>query len=438
MTLRFFIFCLVFLGLGQALATEDSSQTRLNILTSFPPEFYIPFKQAFEQLEPGIRLNIRNKKTTAGVAFLQRKADTEIDIFWASAPDAFSILARAGLLQNINDIEFPFPPSLQNFPLKADTHVGFALSGYGIMLNKTYLRKYQLDYPQSWADLARPEYYSHLALSSPSRSGTTHLMIETILQTYGWKEGWRLILQIGGNAATITARSYGVPEGVQQGRFGLGFVIDFLSQRIESDNIEFIYAAETHFLPASIAMLKQSQNRDAATTFIEFVLSPPAQKLLQHKSIARLPIDPAAYATSQLPLNPFSLEPTNNAKTFDSQLSQQRYPLINLLFDHFITFQLSDLKRIHGKLIRAQLRISNNPELGEVWQTRLQQAREMLTRMPLSEAMSQNSDLLLQLRQIRQSSSISGFLPSPLAKLKQDWSDSLQQSEAIIDRLLAQ
>ena len=94
MTKRLFAFNLIVYTLLQVAYADESRVTHLNILTSFPPDFYTPFKQSFEDLEPGIQLDIRNKKTTAGIAFLQRQAPTDIDIFWASAPDAFSILAQ--------------------------------------------------------------------------------------------------------------------------------------------------------------------------------------------------------------------------------------------------------------------------------------------------------------------------------------------------------
>ena len=47
----------------------------------------------------------------------------------------------------------------------------------------------ELPAPREWTDLARPEYYGHLVISAPSRSGTTHLTVEVILQAYGWEKG---------------------------------------------------------------------------------------------------------------------------------------------------------------------------------------------------------------------------------------------------------
>jgi hypothetical protein len=104
---------------------------------------------------------------------------------------------------------------------------GQALAGYGLMWNTRYLQAHKLAAPKEWADLTKAVYHGHVATSSPSRSGTTHLTFETILQGEGWDKGWNQILQIAGNCAAVTERSFGVPDGVQNGQFGIGLVIDF-------------------------------------------------------------------------------------------------------------------------------------------------------------------------------------------------------------------
>ena len=81
------------------------------------------------------------------------------------------------------------------------------------------------------------------AISSPSRSGTTHLTVETILQGEGWNKGWEQLLAICANSAAITERSFGVPDGVNNGQFGIGLVIDFfgLAGKYSGFPVEFAY-----------------------------------------------------------------------------------------------------------------------------------------------------------------------------------------------------
>ncbi len=436
--LRVTLYISAFLINSSWASTTSEPKAKLNILTSFPPAFYQPFQQLFERIHPEIELNIRNKKTTAGLNYLQRQTDHQIDLFWASAPDAFEILDQSQLLEQINNVPFQFPAELHGYPLKniKNHYLGFALSGYGIIFNRSYARQYQLPLPKSWQDLTNPAYFSHLALSSPSRSGTTHLMIEMILQHYGWDKGWQLILQMAGNAATITARSYGVPEGVKQGRFGLGLVIDFLSRQIASENIEFIYADETRFLPASIALLKTSSDKHNATLFIQFLLSRQGQELLQTKAISRLPIDPELYAHNLNPLNPYSLEPENFSKTFNAIQSRQRYQLVNTVFDHFITFQLSTLQRVWKKVIQAQELLDNTPSGNGKRRQELSRIRIELTTIPLSEQQMHDKNYAENSAADGSNFSTSSFLPNALTPLKSSWLKTLSEAEQSLEKIL--
>ncbi len=425
---------LIFISLF--LATPINAVTQLNVLTSFPPDFYQTFETAFEQQYPHIDVQFRNKKTTSGIKYLQRQNNHNIDIFWASAPDAFEILNASKLLEPLKEITFNFPNTLLNYPLKEEQqhYVGFALSGYGIMFNKNYLEQHQLNIPKSWLDLTKPEYYSHLALSSPSRSGTTHLMIEMILQQYGWDRGWQVIMQLAGNVATITARSYGVPEGILQHRFGLGLVIDFFAHKIDSPNIAFEYASESRFLPASIALLKNANNRANAITFIKFVLSDAGQNLLNKPNIARLPINPQAYTDKTQAINPYLQQNNATKRKFNSSLSTQRYELVNQIFDHFITFQLKTLQRLWGKIYTLEKKYTGNSDSSIAKQNDIKRLKNSLISLPISKEISLKPAVYDSLSK-NTLSAVEGYLPMPILSYKQQWLRELNDIEHTLEKL---
>jgi ABC-type Fe3+ transport system substrate-binding protein len=77
------------------------------------------------------------------------------------------------------------------------------------MWNTRYVQANKLPEPKDWSDLAKAAYFDHVAISAPSRSGTTHLTIETILQGEGWDKGWRSVKEMAGNFRQITERSFG-------------------------------------------------------------------------------------------------------------------------------------------------------------------------------------------------------------------------------------
>jgi ABC-type Fe3+ transport system substrate-binding protein len=242
-------------------------------------------------------------------------------------------------------------------------YYGQALAGYGIMWNTRYLAANKLTEPKEWADLTRPEYHGHVATSSPSRSGTTHLTVETILQGEGWQKGWAQMLAIGGNCAAITERSFGVPDGVSNGQYGVGLVIDFFGLAAKNSGfpVEFVYPSVTAIVPANIGLVTGAKNADMGRRFIQFALSEDGQLLLLDPKISRLPVLPKTYdkAPKGYP-NPYA--GTIKAKVnFDSELSDERYYLVSSLFDHTITFRHKELAAATKAIGEAAAKLAAKP-----------------------------------------------------------------------------
>ncbi|MCU0898176.1 MAG: extracellular solute-binding protein [Burkholderiales bacterium] len=321
---------------------------QVTVVTSFPKELTDAYKKAFEAKNPGAKVEILNKNTVAGVAYVRELAPgSRPDVFWASAPDAFEVLANDKLLEKYDPGVAGIPAKIGSYPVNDPEgfYRGQALAGYGIMWNTRYLKANKLPEPREWSDLVRPVYFGHVATSSPSRSGTTHLTVETILQGEGWEKGWAQLLQIGGNSAAITERSFAVPDGVSNGQYGLGLVIDFfgLAAKASGFPVEFVYPSVTAIVPANIALIAGAKNPDLGKRFIAFTLSEEGQLVLLDPKVMRLPVLPKTYekAPKGFP-NPYAgtIKPKVN---FDSTLSEERYYLVSSLFDQTITFRHKEL-----------------------------------------------------------------------------------------------
>ncbi len=409
---RIFSICLIVMlahfALGPAaLAGEKTRGVR--VITSFPPQFLEPFQRAFKARYPDFSLEFMQRKTTTAVADILSERH-RADVLWASAPDAFEILKRAGRLAAVNPRPTGAPDLIAGYPVNDPdlTYLGFALSGYGFVYNPSYLSERGLPVPKGWSDLAAPIYAEHIGITSPSRSGTMHLMVEAILQVYGWDRGWGIWSEIGGNLATVTARSFGVSAGVARGRFGLGPSIDFLAypEGMPDGSTQFALPDETLFVPASIAILTGAANRGGAERFVDFVLSPEGQALLLDPAIARLPISPAVYPPSgTVEGNPFQHEGLFAKGLFDAKLSADRYELVNIIFDEMVTFRRSELRRMWQSVraLESILLRRSDPELAKI----VSAARSALTRPPLSGAEAMELERWKDLMRIRRG------LPTP-------------------------
>lgn len=355
----------------------------VTVITSFPKELTQVYKNAFEKANPDVRLEILNKNTVQGIAYVRElAAGQRPDVFWASAPDAFEVLANLKLLDDVADLANKAAPAkVGNYPINDPQghYLGQALAGYGLMWNTRYMAAHKLPAPAQWVDLTKPVYFGHVAMSSPSRSGTTHLTVETMLQGLGWEQGWTQLLRIAGNCAAITERSFGVPDGVNNGQFGIGLVIDFfgLSSKYSGFPVEFVYPDVTAVVPANIALLSGGKNPAEAKKFIAYAVSSAGQQLLYEPKISRLPILPPAMMGGKTPSgypNPYEIAKRAKVR-FDSELSESRYNVVSSMFDQTITFRLKDLQAATKAIDDAAVALAKKPNANGV--ALLKQAREL-------------------------------------------------------------
>jgi ABC-type Fe3+ transport system substrate-binding protein len=385
--------------IGAALLTGSAfaQSGKVTVVTSFSKDVTDPFKQAFEKAHPGVTLDVQNRNTNAGVKFIEEtKANNQVDVFWASAPDAFEVLKGKSLLQKHKPNAEGIPDKIGSYPINdpENFYSGFAASGYGIMWNDRYAKANKLPEPKDWQDLAKPVYFDHVAMAAPSRSGTTHLTIETILQGEGWDQGWRTLKEMSGNFRQITERSFGVPEAVNSGQVGFGIVIDFFAFSAQASGfpVKFVYPTVTTIVPANVAVVASAPNKAGAEAFVDYLVSPAGQEVLLEPSIRRLPVNPAVYAKAPADYpNPFR-DPSLGARVkFDVNVSEKRTNAVDVLYDQTITFQLDALKAATKAIHDAEAAIvkKDNAEA----KTLVKEARGLVAAMPITEQQASSPEI---------------------------------------------
>lgn len=371
-----------------AVFAQGGLEDKLVIVTSFSKDLTQPFAKAFEAAHPGTKVEFQSRNTTAGVAYVRETRSAPPDLFWASAPDAFEVLKKGGLLT-------PYKPNATGIPDRIGAYAtndadgyffGFAASGYGIMHNTRYLAANKLPPPKQWDDLKKPAWFGHVGISAPSRSGTTHLTVEAILQGEGWDKGWTSLLEIGGNLAQVSDRSFGVPDAVNSGQYGAGIVIDFfgLSAKASGFPVEFVYPTLTAIVPANVGIVAGARNPRAARAFVDFLLSDKGQQVLLDPKISRLPVKPAAYASAPAGYpDPFTDATLGAGMKFDAVLSEARYELVNALYDRLITFRLKDLNGAWKAIHAAEATLARKASADGA--KLLAEARKLASSVPLTD-----------------------------------------------------
>jgi phosphoglycerate transport regulatory protein PgtC len=423
----FIVFCYVSLLANQVHSAPVNQAEQLIILTSFPEPVSEKLASIFKQQHPNIRVRFLYKKTPAAITHLQLKMWPKPDLIMASAVDALDWLSRANLLQpyQVND-RLNYTP--------------FGYSGYGFMWNKTYFQQQQLAEPLNWQQLLQPKYQGHIAMSSPMRSGTTHVIVEMILQEMGWREGWAYLQQLGGNLATVTARSAGVSQGIIRQRFGMGLVIDYFAftKQFSNPDIGFNYSSPTNFLPMSIGIVKESEASINAKKFVSSLLSEQGQEVLLTPVVSRYPINQALL--TQQPEHMLAKHRAEQKYTinYDHTLAVRRYHLVNALFEHLITYRLPFLQQAWAKIyvlqqLLAQSSLQLSDQLNEQPSSKLNlQLSERLTKViselksvPFSELQLTNTKLLNKFTKPTPGSALS-IQQIVLQKNWQLWSNQLK------------
>jgi hypothetical protein len=133
------------------------------VVTSFPKELTEAYKKAFRGRNPGIKIEILNKNTTARHRLHQGTAGGPApDVMWASAPDAFEVLARDKLLQPAPRSRTPQAPAkIGNYPLN-DPEAMYLRPGAGGLrpdVEHALHGANKVPAPKEWADLVKPEYF---------------------------------------------------------------------------------------------------------------------------------------------------------------------------------------------------------------------------------------------------------------------------------------
>ena len=294
-----------------------SDTQKLYIITPYPETFARTIIAEFQR-RTGIEVGLSFKATSTLVDHLIANEGRGADVVWMSSPVGIYELNSNGLLATDPD------------------DCVFAYSRFGVMWRHDLLDKRSLAAPHAWTDLADPRYLNEVAMSAPSRSGTTAVFVEAVLQSEGWQRGWALLQELGGNLVTVTARSIGVREGLLQGRFAVGVGIDFLAKTTVDGPtpLRFLASPTGYLLPASVCALKNAENPEAAKALVAFLRSPPGQALLVDPLTQRVSLDEARHELAQQ---------AGGFKTFDTELAGRRRGLVAVLFDQLITYRREDL-----------------------------------------------------------------------------------------------
>jgi iron(III) transport system substrate-binding protein len=155
------------------------------------------------------------------------------------------------------------------------TYFGSKLVTTGIVVNTAAKSR-----PTSWADLDKAEYKGQIAMPSPLYSGAAAIMLGTMTERHDL--GWPFFEKLKANNAVAVRGNGAVLTTVASGEKPYGILVDFMAfnAKAKGSPVDFIFPKEGNpAVTEPVAILKTTQNPDAARAFVDFILSDDGQKL---------------------------------------------------------------------------------------------------------------------------------------------------------------
>ncbi|HTH44541.1 MAG TPA: extracellular solute-binding protein [Oxalicibacterium sp.] len=365
---------------------QDAPRDKLLVLTSYPDQMTALYKSAFEKTHPGVQVEMRRSRSADALKTLRQPDQGKVDVYWAAAQRNFIALAKDGAFRHLDMPLGGLPIGIGGFPISdpAAYYAAFEVAAYGFAIDPARLQKKGLPQPKDWTDLTDPAWQDEIILPQASKVGFAPMMVEVLLQSYGWERGWRILHAIGANAQLLGEHGDNIADEIGKGQASVGLSIDFpINAAIaKGAPMRFIYPSVNGYSPAHVAIMRQAPHAQQAEAFVSFVLSAEGQKLLFDPAIRRLPARPSVYAnkpegsfdpfTADMPL-PFVFNPGR---------ALARQNLDKLLFDVLITdtqLQLRDTLKTIAKAERLA-ESSGDPSLKQ----KAQEARRLACAMPFN------------------------------------------------------
>ncbi|MGG4495510.1 ABC transporter substrate-binding protein [Brevibacillus reuszeri] len=259
-------------------AGTSSKELTLYVAESFDKAL----SKSFEE-KTKIKVNIVHVATGDLIAKIQAERNNpHWDVTWFDGATSMQSLNKQGLLlKDWSPANIANYTSLGKELIPADrsfypTHVTGAAA---IAYNTNLVPKDQA--PKDWNDLLEPQFKDSIAMNDPSVSGPTYPFVAGILQQFGEVKGKQYFQELKANGLKTFPKNPNTLQSLLTGATKAIMIQDtaILNAKAKGDPVEIVYPSSgVPMLYGNIAVSPKASNMDAAKQFVEYVLSPEAQK----------------------------------------------------------------------------------------------------------------------------------------------------------------
>jgi iron(III) transport system substrate-binding protein len=267
-------------GFGLAIALAGAAAAdpggKLTVYTSQPSSQIAKVIAAFNKAHPKVQVSLYRSGTTEVMNRLQAEfaaGRPQADVVLVADAVATTQLKNDGRLAAYAGAPAGKLPSALADPDK--TFFGTKLITTGIVYNTKLVSAA----PGSWNDLLPPAIAGKTILAHPLYSGAAVIHVGTLAQHEDF--GWRYFEKLAKGGAIAAKGNGAVIEAVARGEKAYGVIIEYMAfnAKLKGSPVDFAFPREgVSAITQPVAILKTTQNMEAARAFVDWQLSEEAQR----------------------------------------------------------------------------------------------------------------------------------------------------------------
>jgi len=266
-----------------ALAAVAAAQENVMVLYGAPDRDWVAAVAAKFEKDTGIKTPwIRASSNEMYAKIEAEKANPQGDVWFGGTGDPHFDAAEKGLLEPYCS---PMMSQLHEFmrdPIGGCRVTGLYAGPLGWGVNEALLKKLGKPMPQTWDDLAKPEYKGLIAVANPNTSGTSYTMVATILQLKGEEKGWEYLAKLHKNVAQYSKSGSAPGQLAGQGEVAIAiiFLHDVVMFAEEGFPLKAVPPADgTGYEIGGLSLIKGAPHKENAKKFIDWALTPGTQAI---------------------------------------------------------------------------------------------------------------------------------------------------------------
>lgn len=258
--------------------TEDETLSgNIVLYTSQPEEDAQILIDEFNSIYPDITVDVFRSGTEEVVSKIlaeKQAGEVQADVLLVADNVTYETLKEQDLLEVYESPELEGIP--EDYIDEDNMYTGTKVITTGIVYNTDLISKEM----SGFSDLLEDDYKGNGIMPSPLYSGAAAYNLGVI--TRNEDLGWEFYEGLKANDITVDKGNGAIQKAVVAGEKEWGILVDYMANRSKHDGapVEFVYPEEgSPLVTEPIAVVKGTQNQDAAEAFVDFVLSEAGQEL---------------------------------------------------------------------------------------------------------------------------------------------------------------